>query len=111
MLLADALTVKKQAKEPKVLSKRDKKLFKRKREVEEQLPICSTVKEPIAFVQNDGKIVKSCGNSNVQEWKSLALVGKMALTDKKNLMVKNYTAEHSTEKQIGLKFYDPKQPE
>jgi hypothetical protein len=55
--------------------------------------------------------VKSCGNSKVYEWKSLELVGKLALTDKKNVMAKNYRSEHSTEKSIGLKLFDAAHPE
>lgn len=40
---SDPLSIKKQPKKEKVLSKHDKKLLKRKREAEDQLPICASV--------------------------------------------------------------------
>jgi hypothetical protein len=73
--------------------------------------MCATVTEPIAFVQSDGRIVKSCMNPNVKEWKSLALVGRLALTDKHNKMAKNYQKDFVSEKDIGLKLFDAKHPE
>lgn len=45
----------------------------------------ATCKEPEALINsNDGSILKICSNSNVAEWKSLALLGKVALTDHGN---------------------------
>lgn len=63
-------------------------------------------KEPEVLVDSvDGSILKLCSNTNVSEWRSLALLGKLALQDEGNAHRTNYNQMFQSEPQIGLKLY------
>jgi len=55
---------------------------------------------------DDGSILKICSNTKVQEWKSLALLGKVALTNANNKHQSDYSHLFQTEADIGLKLFD-----
>ena len=63
-------------------------------------------KEPEVLVDSvDGSILKVCSNTNVSEWKSLALLGKLALQDQANTHRTNYNQMFQSETDIGLKLF------
>lgn len=53
----------------------------------------------------DGGVLRLCSNSNISEWKSLALLGKVALNDSANKYQSAYGQMYNTEADIGLKLY------
>ena len=62
-------------------------------------------KEPELLVDSqDGSVLKICSNSKVQEWKSLALLGGVALNNG-NKYQADYSHLFQSEAEIGLKLY------
>lgn len=53
----------------------------------------------------DGSILRMCSNSQVQEWKSLALLGHVALSSGSNRYQADYSRLYQNEAEIGLKLY------
>ena len=72
-----------------------------------KLTFSSTCTEPEVLVDSsDGSLLKMCTNKIVPEWQSLALLGKLAMTDGNNKFNADYSKLHNTESLIGLKFAD-----
>lgn len=61
-------------------------------------------KQPYAKMTDVGRIMVVCQNKDVNEWKSLQLVGKFAQNDTHNEKRDNYNKDHSTEEDIGLEL-------
>lgn len=77
----------------KALKKKDKTSSKKKdgKSKEKKEKVKTDCHEPEILVDStDGSILKSCSSANVSEWRSLALLGKLALQDKANLHRENY---------------------
>lgn len=62
--------------------------------------------EPEVLIDSaKGSVIKICSGQNVPEWKSLTLLGKLALTDKANKSHPFYNRLYQTEAELGLKLY------
>jgi len=91
-----------QEKEKKVAAgnkKKDKSADKAKKEKKNCL-------EPEVLVDSQkGTVIKVCSGQNVAEWKSLILLGKLALNYKANKLQPQYNRLYQTEAELGLKLY------
>ena len=102
----DSAEVKKAQKE---LHKKQKEVGKKgsgkTKDKKEKTPANPCKAPEILVDSQDGSVLKVCSNSNVSEWKSLALLGKLALSDAGNKYRADYSQLFQTEPELGLKLF------
>ena len=59
---------------------------------------------PSASITEKGAVLRACHDSTVPEWRSLALIGKLAQTSSRSQFKDFYSQDHSTESDVGLEL-------